>query len=337
MAKSKYSIGDIPYRDEYRDKECVYSIDKFRIRIPLRWGSLHYRDQKTGKEKSLNDDRVFQGVQDILFKGGCAPYTPSEARGRYVGCIEFSKFSGYLFLHRFHPFNSPEDFYSVILEFNPNKNPDLEPVKEVINAFKSSLGDSFLWDELRCDYAFDVPYSIDDIRILSRKATSSYLGTYYFGSRGGTGYLRVYDKRKEMLYHYETDIGREVTRIEYESHLSQPFVFDVPYRIGDLYGHEVLRYVPMDAWPAALRTFDSRTAKKIKENCLITIPFNPDIFKTLHNRLCDVLGLDSLAMRDIIRLQNKEKLADEEIKVYVSELDIIASEINRWAKDPNLL
>lgn len=335
MGKSKYSIGDIPYRDEHRENDCVYSIDKFRIRIPLRWGSLHYRDQKSGKELPLSNDRVLIGVKDILVRGGCAPFTTTVGKGRYISCIEFHKFHGFLFLDRFHPFHSLEDYYSAIFEFNPNKNPDLEPLKEVINAFKVALGDSFLWDELRCDFAFDVPYSIDDIRILSRKATSSYLGTYYFGSRGGTGYLRVYDKRKELLYHYDTDIEREVTRIEYESHLSQPFLFDIPYRIGNLYGHEVLRYVPMDAWPAALRTFDPKTAKKIKENCLIKIPFDPDIFHVLHSRLCDELGLDSLSIRETVRNQNQENR--EELQNMAYDLDLISSEINRWAKDPDLL
>lgn len=334
LGKYKCFSGDIPYRDEYRENDCVYSIDKFRIRFPLKWGALRYRD-KSGKEKALTDERVIDGLQDLLFRGGLAPFSTTESRGRYLVCIQFSRFPGFLFLHRFHPFNSEVDYYSAILEFNPNKIPDLQPVREVIDAFKNAFGDNFLWDELRCDYSFDVPYSIDDIRILSRKATSSYLGTYYFGSRGGTGYLRVYDKRKEMLYHYDTDIGREVTRIEYESHLTQPFVFDIPYRIGNLYGHEVLRYVPMDAWPAALRTFDSRTAKKIKENCLIKIPFDPNIFSALHNRLCDELGLDSLSMRDIIRQQNKEHAEYLENVTY--DLDLIASEINRWAKDPDLL
>lgn len=334
MGKSKYSTGEISYRDEYRENDCVYSIDKFRIRIPLSWGSLRYRD-KSGKEKALTDERVVAGLQDILYRAGLAPFSLSESKGRYVACIQFSKFPGFLFLHRFHPFHSPVDYYSAILEFNPNKVHDLDPVRDVINAFKDAFGDKFLWDELRCDYAFDVPYLIDDIRILSRKASSSYLGTYYFGSRGGSGYLRVYDKRKEMLYHYETDIGCDITRIEYESHLTQPFVFDIPYRFGNLYGHEVLRYVPMDSWPAALRTFDSRTAKKIKENCLIKIPFDPDIFKVLHSRLCDELGLDSLSIRETVRQQNKDR--EEELQNMAYDLDLISSEINRWAKNPDML
>lgn len=334
MGKSKYSIGDIPYRDEYRENDCVYSIDKFRVRFPLSWGTLRYRD-KSGKEKALTDDRVIDGLRDLLFRAGLAPFSFSDAKGRYVACVQFSSFPGFLFLHRFHPFHSEVDYYSAILEFNPNKISDLQPVCNVIDAFKKAFGDKFLWDELRCDYAFDVPYLIDDIRILSRKATSSYLGTYYFGSRGGSGYLRVYDKRKEMLYHYDTDIGRDVTRIEYESHLTNPFVFDIPYRLGNLYGHEVLRYVPMDSWPAALRTFDPKTAKKIKENCLIKIPFDPDIFSSLHSRLCDALGLDSLSIRETVRQQNKDR--EEELQNMAYDLDLISSEINRWAKDPDLL
>lgn len=334
MGKSKYSTGEISYRDEYRENDCVYSIDKFRIRIPLKWGGLRYRD-KTGKEKVLTDDRVISGVSDILTRGGFKSFVEAS-KGRYLACWSSCfEFPCYLFLHRFHPFHSAEDYYSVILEFNPNKVHDLQPVHDLIECFKNALGDFFLWDELRCDYAFDVPYSIDDIRILSRKASSSYLGTYYFGSRGGSGYLRVYDKRKEMLYHYETDIGCDITRIEYESHLSQPFVFDIPYRIGNLYGHEVLRYVPMDAWPAALRTFNPKTAKKIKENCLIKIPFDPDIFKVLHSRLCDELGLDSLSIRETVRQQNKDR--EEELQNMAYDLDLISSEINRWAKNPDML
>lgn len=334
MGKSKYSIGDIPYKSEYRENDCVYSIDKFRIRIPLKWGTLRYRD-KSGKEKALTDDRVISGVSDILSRGGYKSFV-EPSKGRYLACWSSCfDFPCFLFLHRFHPFHSVEDYYSVIIEFNPNKVPEISDIQDLILCFKNSLGDSFLWDELRCDFSFDVPYLIDDIRVLSRKASSSYLGTFYFGSRGGSGYLRIYDKRKEMLYHYYTDIERDVTRIEFERHLSQPFVFDIPYRIGNLYGHEVLRYVPMDQWCAALRTFDPKTAKKIKENCLIKIPFNPDIFFDLHSRLLDQLGLDTLSIRDTVRQQNKDR--EEELKNMAYDLDIISSEINRWAKDPDLL
>lgn len=333
MSKVNISPGRIAYRDEVEYKGCTYSIDKLRIRIPLLWSSLRVRDKK-GKEVSLSDERVISGVSDILFRGGLKS-VKDQYSGRYLAAWSCFDFPGYLFLQKFKPFGSPVDYYSCIIEFNPNKVDDLTGPHELVAAFKKALGDRFLWDCLRCDYALDIPGKIEDFRILSRKSSSSYLGTYYFGIRGKSGYTRVYDKRKEYIDHYSVDIGSDVTRFEWEAHTNVPFTFDIPYKLGDLRGHDVLRYVPMDMWSLALQSFDKRTAKKIRETGLIQVPFDPGIYRSLYDRLINGLGLDMATIRETIVKQNQAQ--KEEYENMCRDLDLISAEINRWAKDPDYI
>lgn len=333
MSKVNTSPGRIAYRDEVVFQSNVYSIDKLRVRIPLLWSSLHYRNEK-GIELSLSDKRVIAGVCDILFRGGLKSVVDSS-RGRYIACWKCFDFPGFLYLQKFKPFHSEVDYYSCILEFNPNKINDLSGPAAIINAFKKAFGDRFMWDCLRCDYAFDVPGNISDYRLLSRKNSSSYLGTYYFGVRGTSGYTRVYDKRLEYIKHYGIDIQTEITRFEWESILQVPFVFDTPYRIGNLYNHDVLRFVSMEFWNDALRTFDPKTAKKIKENALIKVPFDPSIYDELYHRLIVGLGLTADTIHHQLSKQSAE--AEEEYLNMVRDIDLISAELNRWAKDPDLL
>ena len=212
-----------------------------------------------------------------------------------------------------------------MIEFNPNKLLAWDELDGILSRLKAALGDRFVWDDTRTDFTFDVPYGISDVRLLSRKQASSYLGTYYFGVRGQSGYTRVYNKRQEMLDHYHQDIGQDWTRIEFESRGGYPVNYDVPYLIGDLGNHEVLRFVPMDAWPDALRTFDPRTARIIKRDSLRRLPFDPAHFQTLYDRLLERLQLPTPF--------NVEFRNREEADTVYYDLEQISSELRKFAKE----
>lgn len=319
--------GAIPYWRSYERDGCVYSIDKCRLRFPLRWGSLTL--SQSGEIIPLTDENVVKAVRGIFFNLGVA-YCRGGA-GRIGGTLCWWTFGGVIVsLHKFKAFGSNVDCYSIVLEFNPNKHYDIPIIHGLINYLKIAFGIWFCWSSARIDYALDIPYSISDVRLLSRKESSCYLGTYYFGQRGQNGYTRVYDKRKQMREVFRIDIGTEITRIEWESCKGADVCYDVPYVIKDLGKHEVLRFVPMDAWPAALRTFDARTASKIKKSCLEVIPFDPSYFLTLRDALFKHLGLSMDC--NIDRLDSKRKDAVMLSESDLEDLDRIQAALRKFAE-----
>lgn len=317
------SSGFIPYGPYSYDagNGCVYSIDKFRPRFPLKWQNLSV--SKNGKVIALNDDNVLAAVRSIIQSLVVAPVR--HDKGRMSGNIYWWSFDGVLVtLQRFKPFGSEVPNYSLLLEFNPNKHMDNPVILQLINVLKDGFGEFFVWHNTRLDYALDIPFPISDVRLLTRKVGSSYQGTYYFGARGKSGYTRVYDKRKEILDKQRKDIGRDVTRIEWEARSGDPVHMDFPFVLGDLGRYGVLRYVSMNDWPAALKTYDERTATKIRRNCLRAVDVDPAIFDKLSSDLLSDLGLTADTCHDHFE---RERLA----AVDMEDLEKIQSTLRKWA------
>lgn len=323
--------GTISYGDHVQVGDLVYSLDKFRPRFPLRWQQLRVR--KGDKVLPLTDDNVrkavfedfieplylVEGVHDVISSGPA-----KRAPGLFYWAYEGVR----IVLQKFKPFGAVDFNYSLVLEFNPNKQMDNPILMPLMQLLRDKLDAWFFWSLTRLDYALDLPYPIRDVRLLSRKQGSSYLGTYYFGARGQTGYTRVYDKRRELLVKkdlYGFDIGREVTRVEYELHNNTRFYMDPPFLLGDLGRHEVLRYVPMNDWPAALRTFDPKTASKIRKNCLKSVPFDPGVFQQLQDRLLERMGLDMA--------RNCDHLEKRALDAYEADCALAGAELERFRRE----
>lgn len=320
----------IPYGIKREVGEYIYSLDKFRPRFPLKWQGL--RVVKDGQFLPASDVNIRKAFFSSLIHPLYAVCPESFAHGdsNNPRVLHWWRCDGVLILlEKFKPFGSQDYNYSATIEFNPNKHMASPVPSLFISTVKEWLGDFFVWRNTRCDFALDVPYPISDVRLLSRKTASSYEGTFYFGKRGNAGYTRVYDKRKHMLEVFKQDIGREVTRIEWEQHFSE-CTFDMPYRLGDLGKHEVLRFVPLDMWPAALRTYDPRTAKKIRDG-LYELPFNTQYFDDMFHELLDHLGLDMADCYDHIDRKRRSQVQiqremdlDEEYEKMVSMLRKLA-------------
>lgn len=83
------------------------------------------------------------------------------------------------------------------MKFNPNKN-FCNPA--LINVFRFLFRCGWVngWHFSRVDYALDVQGPLSAFYVLSRKTETNYGSTRYYGVRGSSGYLRVYDKRQEQ-------------------------------------------------------------------------------------------------------------------------------------------
>lgn len=321
-------LSAISYGDTVQIGDLTYSVDKFRPRFPLRWQSIRLKQGDVFLP--LTDANMIQAVFDSIISPlyPLVSYIPSGGSGKFGGNLYWWSFDGVLItLHKFKPFHSTDYNYSLLLEFNPNKHMGNPVIFALISRLRDLFGSYFCWNNTRMDYALDVPYPISDIRLLSRKQGSNYLGTYYFGVRGQSGYTRVYDKRKEQFEKFHVDIGREVTRIEWESRSGDPVTMDAPFLLGDLGKHEVLRYVPMNDWPAALRTYDPKTAAKIKRNCLRLLPFDPTVYDGLRDRLLSRLGLTADNNMD-----HYDKRQLDEINAQSLALEKMMASLRKFAK-----
>lgn len=117
---------------------------------------------------------------------------------------------------------SSETFYTMRVEFNPQKNQIL------YGAFWDVFRDTFAVYTKRIkqlDLAFDIPVQKKEIFAfsLTGRQKSYYKDTLYFGSPGNTGRLKIYDKKAELDEQQGVAIAEEHrTRIEYTLRFEEP-------------------------------------------------------------------------------------------------------------------
>lgn len=171
------------------------------------------------------------------------------------------------------------------LKFNPNKNAD-NPVLKTIFSFLYKCGWVNGWHFSRVDYALDVQGSLSAFYVLSRKTETNYGSTRYYGVRGYSGYLRVYDKRKEQLEIAGYDIGFELTRFEWEQRGNRDFDFSFDQfsrmDFSCLNGAaRCLRFVAPENINAALKEFGKNTRTKLKKKLFSPVTVKKELFQEL--------------------------------------------------------
>ena len=117
--------------------------------------------------------------------------------------------------------------YRMRVEFNPAKSNELH--KEFWKVFSNHFV-SYRKLIKQLDIAFDlVGVTIDKIIALSLtgRQRSLYKGTVYFGSRGNSGRLKIYDKKKEYEEKQKKKIEDEMTRIEYTVRFEEPMTLQI--------------------------------------------------------------------------------------------------------------
>lgn len=182
------------------------------------------------------------------------------------------------------------------MKFNPNKN-SCNPA--LINVFRFLLRCGWVngWHFSRVDYALDVQGPLSAFYVLSRKTETYYGSTRYYGVRGSSGYLRVYDKRLEQKEKAGEDIGFELTRFEWEQRGNRDldFTFDDFSRMvfSGLDGAtRVLRYVSPEFINQAINEFSPNFRSKLKKKLFSPITVKKELFRDL---LDDYINLYSLS------------------------------------------
>lgn len=174
------------------------------------------------------------------------------------------------------------------MKFNPNMCANNPAVKRVLS-FLFNSGWVTGWYLSRVDYALDVFGPIKDFYVLSRKVETNYGSTRYYGVRGSSGYLRVYDKRQEQKDTAGEDLGFELTRFEWEQRGSRDlcFTFDQFSRMNFV-GLEgaacCLQYVSPENINSALLCFGRTSRSKIKKLLFSPVTVKREIFEELVNQ-----------------------------------------------------
>ena len=171
------------------------------------------------------------------------------------------------------------------LKFNPNKNADNPALKNTLS-FLYKCGWVIGWHFSRVDYALDVQGSLSAFYVLSRKTETNYGSTRYYGVRGTSGYLRVYDKRKEQREIAGEDIGFEWTRFEWEQRGNRDFDFSFDqFSKLDLTGLDgatrLFKYVPPEYINQALNEFSINYRAKIKKQLFFPVTVKKELFQEL--------------------------------------------------------
>lgn len=184
------------------------------------------------------------------------------------------------------------------MKFNPNKN-SCNPA--LINVFRFLFRCGWVngWHFSRVDYALDVQGSLSAFYVLSRKSETNYGSTRYYGVRGSSGYLRVYDKRQEQKDKGGEDIGFEWTRFEWEQRGNRDldFTFDVFSRMdfsGLDGGTRVLRYVSPEFINQAINEFSPNYRTKLKKQLFSPITVKKELFRDLLDDYIDLYSLSGL-------------------------------------------
>lgn len=184
------------------------------------------------------------------------------------------------------------------LKFNPNKNADNPALKTTLS-FLYKCGWVNGWHFSRVDYAVDVQGPLSAFYVLSRKTETNYCSTRYYGIRGNSGYLRVYDKRKEQREIAGEDIGFELTRFEWEQRGNRDldFSFDQFSRM-DLTGLDgatrLFKYVPPEYINQALNEFSRNYRSKIREQLFSPVTVKKELFQELLNDYVKEFSLTGL-------------------------------------------
>lgn len=211
-----------------------------------------------------------------------------EIEKRKSSCIKYQHFQSNYFGNLKEVFQCDflhieffQNNFQLRLSFNPNHCINSDILVFLLRFVRTNCS-VISFRVSRCDFTYDIPVHPDSVMVLTRKNEGHLKSTRYYGVRGSSGYLRVYDKRLEEQSRLNDDlIGHDLTRLEWEVRNEQPFKFD-KFSVPDFSSLSgavaLLKYVAPENYNAALLELDKRTRKKVKDSVFTPYPFEPEYF-----------------------------------------------------------
>ncbi|WP_242448063.1 hypothetical protein, partial [Bacillus thuringiensis] len=207
------------------------------------------------KYKDVTEKQFSDVLTKISSKQIFLPNTPIRSEHGtsvrdYHRVIHIGYGEGAVYIGWKHNSEKEKDSYDMKVDFNPSKfeNNELqkdsyEKVFETVFHTLNAVLKSNKRVVYGMDIAFDIERHMSDIVSYSKtgKQQDRHKGTVYYGNRNKDGYLKIYDKKKELYNHFKRMIEEEnLTRIEYSWRDSDGVVVDEirkspPFSIDESY------------------------------------------------------------------------------------------------------
>lgn len=196
-------------------------------------------------------------ARQVLVKNTIVKYTIGTTIKDFHHNLNIGEGEGAIFIGYKHNSSKQTKEYNLKVEFNPSKLQDQSLHEDDVNAIqKFAFGtlNNCLKRNKRLVTGFDVAFdlTVNKSRIVPVSTTGRmqdrHKGTIYYGNRGKHGYLKIYDKKKELLEVHNREItDDDLTRIEFSFRISDGLVIndlskEPIFRISDLYNFSFIDY-----------------------------------------------------------------------------------------------
>ena len=277
--KSPLQNGVIQYGKTISDERGVYSIDRFTFNFRL--------------SETLYDAMIFS-LTTWTWRHGPTDVQSFETHrfGDTVKVMQFGKL--HVEMWRGRGQRQGEALCCMRLDYSPNHCAGHKVLTAIFDALNKTE-QQFTFDLSRVDFAYDIPLPIHDVYVLSRKAEGNVGTTRYYGKRGLSGLLRVYDKREEEATKNHKDIGRDVTRLEWEQRGGKDFKFTFDtFCTADFdglqYPASVIPWIEPQNINKAFRGISKNTRTAYRK-LFKSYTFDPENFRVLLSSYYDDLGI----------------------------------------------
>ena len=158
-------------------------------------------------------------------------YLDKQPQNKYQYYLDNISFGGaYIQVGKYTNYDKMTKTFDILpmfqLRVNPNKHMNEPFFRSLLSKLLSVSGGGYL---KKYDYAIDIPCSPEFVKVFdSRKEKGLFKGTRYYGQSGRHGYLKVYDKQKDLL-RYNEKLLTPLTRVEYTLMTNKPISLDNVY------------------------------------------------------------------------------------------------------------
>ncbi len=158
-------------------------------------------------------------------------YLDQKPQSNYDYYLDNINFGGtFIRLGRYKNYDKMTKTFDMLPMFqirvNPNKYMHEPFFRDLLQKLLSVSAGGYL---KKYDYAVDIPKNPSDVRILdSKKEPGLYKGTRYYGQSGRHGYVKVYDKQKDLA-RYKEIITTPLTRVEHTLATNKPLSLENVY------------------------------------------------------------------------------------------------------------
>lgn len=207
------------YYNPYTDNMgCVHSIDM----VYCEYFCFYSPEIMVDKFREFNTSHPDLEYTEMLDRACHSKYSYYKDAVRFSGVfIEFGRYNNY------DKATKTFDLLPMLqIRFNPNKYMDYDWFSDLLSLISSCCNSGRL---RKYDYAIDLPVPMNAVQLFDcRREPGLFKGTRYYGQQGRHGYIKIYDKYKDM-FRQGIVVDVPLTRVEQTLFNGQPLRLEKIY------------------------------------------------------------------------------------------------------------